>query len=100
MMKNVETLLRTHKKFKRRYTRRAGGDAEGDQRTHTHTHTEILTHTSTPLASSSCASSYYSWAAALCSLINKEKNTLCTMLNVIKIHNNKKKYLFLLHNAA
>jgi len=66
---------------------------------HTHTHTD--THTSTPLASSSCASSYYSWAAALCSLINKEKNTLCTMLNVIKIHNNtKKKYLFLLHNAA
>lgn len=84
-MKNVETLLRTHKKFKRRYTRSAHTHAGGrNQRTVFHTHTHSF---------SSSASS------ALCSLINKKRNTLRTMLNVIKIQK-REKYLFLLHNAA
>lgn len=38
-MKNVETLLRTHKKFKRRYTRSAFARRWGRS---THTHTPIL----------------------------------------------------------
>lgn len=55
-MKNVETLLRTHKKFKRRYTRSAHG-AGGNQRG-THTHSFFFSS---------------SFSSALCSLINKKK---------------------------
>lgn len=87
-MKNVETLLRTHKKFKRRYTRsaqRGQSNVHTQRDTHTHSHTERLTLSHV---------FFFVFFAALCSLINKKRNTLCTMLNVIKIHKKKSIYFY------
>lgn len=87
-MKNVETLLRTHKKFKRRYTRSA-------QRGQSNVHTQRLTHTHSYTQSLTLSHVFFVFFFfALCSLINKKRNTLCTMLNVIKIHKKKSIYFY------
>lgn len=66
---------------------RRGGRAtctHKDTLTHTHSHTQRLT----------LSHVFFVFFSALCSLINKKRNTLCTMLNVIKIHKKKSIYFY------
>lgn len=66
--------------------------AEGaEQRAHTKTHTHTYTQTERLTLSHVF---FFVFFAALCSLINKKRNTLCTMLNVIKIHKKKSIYFY------
>lgn len=66
---------------------RRGGRAtctHKDKLTHTHSYTQRLT----------LSHVFFVFFSALCSLINKKRNTLCTMLNVIKIHKKKSIYFY------
>lgn len=64
---------------------RRGGRATCTHKdTHTHSYTQRLT----------LSHVFFVFFSALCSLINKKRNTLCTMLNVIKIHKKKSIYFY------